>query len=96
MAAFLLTTITTLVLFSRRALAGNFTTSILLPNGLFWEGPQLQTFLAQSAVTGLVTSYTLNCGDGSEAFWPGPYGCDDNNSYSFVGNQINTQFLMPE
>ena len=94
MAAFLLAT--TIILISHRALADNVTTSILLPNGLFYEETQPQTFLALSAVTGDNTYYTVNCGQQTDSFYPGPHGCDNNNSYSFVGNQFSTQFLMPE
>lgn len=79
-----------------RVFADNVTTSLILPDGLFWGYPASQTFVGQSTVIGSVTVYTINCGSRDTPFYPGPYGCDNNNSYTFSAAHATTHFLIPK
>lgn len=78
-----------------RVSAINATTSIILPDGLFWGYPAPQSFVGQSTVIGSITAYTINCGMDDTPFWPGPNGCDSNNSYTFSAAHATTRFLIP-
>lgn len=79
-----------------RASAQNQTSTFLFPDGLFDPMPLRQTFVGESSVTGHATMYTINCGNYNDSnFWPGPWGCADNNSYTFSADVANTQFLLP-
>lgn len=90
----LITAITSLV-FS--VSADNYTTTMLLPDMLFWSTPVLQTFVAVSTVSSSTTYYILNCGPNDTYFWPGPNGCINNNSYTFskVPSAV-TQYVLQE
>ena len=78
------------------ASAQNITTSIIIPDGLFYPYAIPQTFVGEMTVTGRATYYTVGCGNYSEVnFWPGTSGCI-NNSYTFSANSDNTRFLLRE
>ena len=77
-----------------RVLANNVTTPFLLPDGIFNWNPSPQTFVGQYKITGSTTYYTLNCGPSDRPFWPGPNGCDGNNSYTFSADPTSTRFLL--
>ncbi|CAF9942897.1 MAG: hypothetical protein ALECFALPRED_010205 [Alectoria fallacina] len=79
---------------SHASSAQNISTSFLLPDILFWGYPESQAFVGETAVTGSKTYYTVNCGANDTNFWPGPYGCAPNNSYTFFADSKNTQFLI--
>ena len=83
-----------------RASADNVTTSFIIPEGLFyqgniWQSIPVQTFLGVSSTNNSVTYYTVECGsDDSDDFWPGPYGCDADNSYTFSEETSVTQYQI--
>lgn len=84
-----------------RVSANNYTTTMLIPNGMFDPYPSLQTFVGKSTVSNTITYYTVNCGPDDTNFWPGPYGCDASNSYTFSAssdlfNQEDTQWTLPK
>ena len=74
----------------------NVTTSFILPDSLFSSHPHPQAFVGVSTVSSGTTAYTINCGTDETHFWPGPNGCDANNSYSFsaMGTKTKTRFLI--
>lgn len=80
------------------ASAQNSSTTLLLPDGLFWvTPPSPQTFLGAMTVTDKTTYYTIDCGNFNDTlFWPGSSGCANNNSYTFSADAANTQYLMPK
>lgn len=83
------------------ASADNVTTSFIIPEGLFyqghiWQSIPVQTFLGVSSTHDSVTYYTVDCGSNdSDDFWPGTYGCDENNSYTFSEETSVTQYQIP-
>ena len=76
----------------------NVTTSFILPDSLFRSSPHPQEFVGVSTEINGTTAYTINCGDNEAYFWPGPNGCDADNSYSFsaAGPNTRTRFLIPK
>ena len=80
------------------ASADSFTTSLLLPDGLFVPNESFQkpTFVGQVTVTRSTTYYILDCFAGGAAtyFIPGYYDDCDGNSYTFVEASASTQYLV--
>ncbi len=92
-----LTAIFMAVALLHHASAQNITTSMIIPDGLFYPYATLQTFVGEMTVTGRATYYTLDCGNSTEFnFWPGTLGCINNNSYTFSADAANTRFLLPK
>ena len=73
-----------------------FSTSLLLPNGLFTSFPIIpQAFVGQVTVARSTTYYTVDCDSGPNGFFPGNDGCSEN-SYTFSESSSTTQYVVPE
>ena len=77
------------------ASADSVSTSVLLPDGLFYPSPTPQDFVGEVTVTSSATYYTLNCALASNFANLGEDCCSDN-SYTFSESSANTQYILPE
>ena len=79
-----------------RTSAENVSTSLLLPNDLFFFDPSFKppTFVGQVTVIMSTTYYTLDCSAGGAATYFTP-DCDDTSSGSYTFSEVSasTQYL---